>query len=75
MLAALDRTDFDAVIILGHNLSGSGGGFGLQTITDFGAGIELSAGEADDSGTRKWLNEMSTYLDGIVSPNAPAIEG
>ena len=75
MLAALDRTDFDSVIILGHNLRGSGGGFGLQAITDFGAGIELSAGEADDSGTRKWLNELSTYLDGIVSANAPASQG
>ncbi len=63
MLAALDRADFDAVIILGHNLRGSGGGFGLQAITDIGSGIEQSAGEADDSGVRKWLDELSTYLD------------
>jgi len=63
MLAALDRADFDAVIILGHNLRGSGGGFGLQAITDFGSGIEQSASEADDSGARKWLGELSTYLD------------
>ena len=63
MLAALDRADFDAVIILGHNLRGSGGGFGLQAITDFGSGIEQSASEADDSGARKWLGELSAYLD------------
>jgi len=63
MLAALDRADFDAVIILGHNLRGSGGGFGLQAITDFGSGIEQSAGEADDSGVRRWLDELSSYLD------------
>jgi len=63
MLAALDRADFDAVIILGHNLRGSGGGFGLQAITDFGVGIEQSAADADDSGTRKWLGELSNYLD------------
>ena len=63
MLAALDRADFDAVIILGHNLRGSGGGFGLQAITDIGSGIEQSAGEADDSAVRKWLDELSTYLD------------
>jgi len=63
MLAALDRADFDAVIILGHNLRGSGGGFGLQAITDFGSGIEQSASEADDIGARKWLGELSTYLD------------
>jgi CheY-like chemotaxis protein len=38
MLAALDCGDFQAVIILGHNLRGSGGGFGFQKITDIGAG-------------------------------------
>ena len=63
MLAALDRADFDAVIILGHNLRGSGGGFGLQAITDIGCGIELSATEADDEATRRWLDELSSYLD------------
>ena len=63
MLAALDRADFDAVIILGHNLRGSGGGFGLQAITDIGSGIERSAGEADDGATRRWLDELSSYLD------------
>jgi PAS domain S-box-containing protein len=63
MLAALDRADFDAVIILGHNLRGSGGGFGLQAITDFGSGIEQSAAEANDEATRKWLGELATYLD------------
>jgi PAS domain S-box-containing protein len=65
MLAALDRADFEAVIILGHNLRGSGGGFGLQAITDFGAGIELSAGDADDGGTRRWLGELTAYLDAV----------
>jgi len=63
MLSALDRADFDAVILLGHNLRGSGGGFGLQAITDFGTGIEQSAGEGDDGSARRWLKELSTYLD------------
>ena len=63
MLAALDRADFDAVIILGHNLRGSGGGFGLPAITDIGSAIEQSAAEADDGATRRWLDELSNYLD------------
>jgi PAS domain S-box-containing protein len=65
MLAALDRADFDAVTILGHNLRGSGGGFGLPAITDFGAGIEHAAGDADIDETRKWVGDLSTYLDPI----------
>jgi len=63
MLAALDRADFNAVIIMGHNLRGSGGGFGLQAITDFGASIEHSAGEADEGGARRWVNALSSHLD------------
>ncbi|MDH4386422.1 MAG: PAS domain S-box protein [Caulobacter sp.] len=63
MLAALDQADFKAVIIMGHNLRGSGGGFGLQAITDFGASIEHSAGEADEDGARRWVNALSSHLD------------
>jgi CheY-like chemotaxis protein len=63
IMAALDRADFDAVILLGHNLRGSGGGFGLPAITDFGAGIEQAATAADDQAARRWLGDLSTYLD------------
>jgi PAS domain S-box-containing protein len=62
---ALDREDFEAVTILGHNLRGSGGGFGFQTITDIGAGIELAAGAGDMEMSRKWLGELSRYLDSV----------
>ena len=70
MLAALDRADFDAVSILGHNLRGSGGGFGFQTITDLGAGIEQAADGADLGLTRRWVGQLATYLDG--SPGSKA---
>jgi PAS domain S-box-containing protein len=65
MHAALDRGDFGAVTILGHNLRGSGGGFGFQAITDLGAGLEQSSGEVDHDGTRRLLGELSGYLDQV----------
>ena len=65
MLAALDRADFDSITILGHNLRGSGGGFGLPAITDFGAGIEQAAGELDVDVLRKQLDDLATYLDPV----------
>jgi CheY-like chemotaxis protein/HPt (histidine-containing phosphotransfer) domain-containing protein len=40
MLDALDRVDFETVTSLGHQMSGSGGMFGFQAITDIGAAIE-----------------------------------
>ena len=63
MSAALDRADFDVVTILGHNMRGSGGGFGFQGITDIGAQLELAAEDADIDVSRKWVRELSNYLD------------
>ncbi len=67
MNEALDRSDFDAVTILGHNLRGSGGGFGFQAITDIGAGLEYAAGGADMDVSRKWIGELSRYLDTVAA--------
>ncbi len=65
MREALDRADFEAVTILGHNLRGSGGGFGFQTITDLGAGLEQASEDTDVDGARKLLSELSSYLDSV----------
>jgi PAS domain S-box-containing protein len=62
---ALDRADFEAVTILGHNLRGSGGGFGFQAITDIGAGLEHAAGDSDIAVSRGWVCELSRYLDSV----------
>jgi len=64
---ALDRSDFEAVVILGHNLRGSGGGFGFQTITEIGAALERAADSADRPATRKCVKDLSTYLDRLAS--------
>jgi PAS domain S-box-containing protein len=65
MCEALDRADFEAVTILGHNLRGSGGAFGFQVITDFGAGLERAADDSDPDRTKNLLSELSTYLDSV----------
>jgi HPt (histidine-containing phosphotransfer) domain-containing protein len=68
MQEALDRADFEAVAILGHNLRGSGGAFGFQAITDFGAGLELASEDNDLEKARTLLRELSSYLKGIEIP-------
>jgi CheY-like chemotaxis protein len=65
MHEALDRIDFEAVTILGHNLRGSGGGFGFQAITDIGAGLEHAAGDSDIDVSREWVCALSRYLDSV----------
>jgi response regulator RpfG family c-di-GMP phosphodiesterase len=65
MLVALDRVDFETVILLGHNLRGSGGAYGFQAITDIGAALEQAAGSADTDASRKWVSELSSCLDRV----------
>ena len=65
MREALDRADFEPVTILGHNLRGSGGGFGFQAITDLGAGLEQASEDTDVDGVHRLLSELSSYLDSV----------
>ena len=65
MRDALDRADFLTVTILGHNLRGSGGGFGFQQITDFGADIERASEAANVDTAHRLINELSSYLNSV----------
>jgi CheY-like chemotaxis protein len=59
---ALDRADFEPVTILGHNMRGSGGAFGFQIITNFGAGLEQAAEDLDIVASRRLIGELSSFL-------------
>jgi PAS domain S-box-containing protein len=65
MLDALDRGDFETVEILGHGMRGAGGSYGFQAITEIGAALEQVAESADSDASRKWVGELSGYLDRV----------
>ena len=65
MLDALDRGDFESVASLGHGMKGAGGSWGFQAITDIGAALELAAESADNDSSRKWVGELSRYLESV----------
>ncbi len=65
MLDALARDDWKTVERLGHSMNGSGASFGFQTITDIGAALEREARSADTDASRKWVGELSRYLDRV----------
>ena len=50
---------------LGHQMRGSGGMYGFQAITDIGAVLQQAAESADIDASRKWVGELSSYLDGV----------
>ena len=65
MLGALERGDFATVESLGHGMKGAGGSWGFQAITDIGAALEQAADSADSDASRKWVGELSRYLDRV----------
>jgi PAS domain S-box-containing protein len=61
--AALDLADFDSIRTLGHQLKGSGGGYGLQRLTEIGAALELSAEAQDPAAILRSSRELEQFLD------------
>jgi PAS domain S-box-containing protein len=65
MLDALDRGDFETVESLGHCMKGAGASYGFQAITDIGTALEHAAKSVDNDASRKWVGELSRYLDHV----------
>jgi HPt (histidine-containing phosphotransfer) domain-containing protein len=65
-LDALSRGDFETAESVGHGMKGAGGMYGFQAITDIGAGLEQAAESVDIDASRKWVGELSTYLDRVA---------
>jgi PAS domain S-box-containing protein len=65
MLDALGRGDFATVEGLGHGMKGAGGSYGFQAITDIGAAVEQAGESGDTDVSRKWVGELSRYLDRV----------
>jgi CheY-like chemotaxis protein len=62
MLAALEDANLDVIRELGHNMKGSGGGYGLPEISRIGALLESSVKVRDSNDIRKQLDTLSDYL-------------
>ncbi len=60
--AALEAGDWDAVYILGHNMKGSGGGYGFDEISVIGAVIEEAAKAKDTAAAKNGIARLADYL-------------
>ena len=63
--AALERSDYDDVRILGHNMKGSGAGYGFNRITEIGTSLEQAAGRRAPLEIRAHSAALVRYLDGL----------
>ena len=63
MLEVLEQGDYETIRVFGHRMKGTGGGFGLDAITDLGESLEQAAKKPDTEDIRMLLGRFSTYLE------------
>ncbi|MEO5762831.1 MAG: response regulator, partial [Vicinamibacteria bacterium] len=61
--AALQIPDFESIRVVGHNMRGSGAGYGFQRITDIGALLEDAAIRCSPAEIRDGAADLGRYLD------------
>ena len=63
---ALEANDFGSIEISGHNLSGSGAAYGLETISQLGADLEQAAQAGQADRIRDLLNRLEQFVVGVT---------
>ena len=63
---ALDASDFESIEISGHNLSGSGAAYGLDTISHLGADLERAAQARHTGRILEVLNQLEQFVIGVT---------
>ena len=59
------RNDFETLRGLGHKIKGSGGGFGLDRVSEIGAKLELSAQAGDLTAVELEIGHLRDYLERV----------
>ena len=59
---ALATHDFDTIGTIGHNMKGSGAGYGFQELTSIGKGLEVAAKEKAHELITAHMSALSNYL-------------
>ena len=60
---ALNSKDYQALMIFGHNIKGSGGMYGFDDITDLGFKIETSAKAEDLNSLEEFVGELEKNIN------------
>ena len=65
MDGAVEQGDFETIRVLGHDMKGSGGGYGFDGITDIGQSLEQAAKDQDQTEIRKLVQELVNYVERV----------
>jgi CheY-like chemotaxis protein len=65
LAVALQAGDYDAIRVLGHNMKGSGAGYGFDAITKIGAALEAAAKKKSDGPIGTEISALGDFLDRV----------
>ena len=60
--AALAQHNFEPIRLIGHNIKGTGGGYGFDFISTIGDELEQAASRADETAIIKITGKLADYL-------------
>ncbi len=63
ILAAVERSDPEAIARLGHKMKGEGGSYGLDAITDIGRELEQAGKDSDFDAARRLGRNLINFLE------------
>ena len=66
LAAALAAGDWDTLRVVGHNIKGTGAGYGFPAISEMGAALESAAKARDAGGAAGCVDELARYLSAVV---------
>jgi CheY-like chemotaxis protein/HPt (histidine-containing phosphotransfer) domain-containing protein len=66
LAAALAAGDWETLRVVGHNIKGTGAGYGFDAISGIGAGLEAAAKERDAARTAGCVDELTRFLAAVV---------
>jgi HPt (histidine-containing phosphotransfer) domain-containing protein len=60
---ALQQADYETIRILGHDMKGSGGGYGFDGISEIGRLLEQAAKNRDTDAIQRQADDLRHYLN------------
>jgi len=62
---AIKSNDYETIRMLGHNMKGSGGGYGFNYISEIGKALQEAAESKNIQEANKWVDELEVYMQNV----------
>ena len=66
MTTAIQEQDYETVRVAGHNMKGSGAGYGFSKLSEIGGQLETAAITQDKELIINLLNQLADYLERVI---------